>query len=777
MDPIASSSSASPSPAPLPSTDPPVPFKVSTSTPQECLIALGCLCGEDHGTEGVEAILSHHPEIMLSSQSHHHYKMGLLCDSTTRRIKCFNNAVESLRQALALSPNSISFALFHAVLLFKLAQNNAGSYDAVVQECDQALLIENPMEPGEGIVVVAKKSKRQIIVLEGRNRRDKWKRLVEDNSLAEVKAEFEATLRRKRRISGRKAPPNFESPSLDNWLAKKKKNKKDKKVESNYVATISRVRAFWNDKMSVKKKRKLLRIRIEDLKLYLDKNKFRMAKEVLTEAIDYAKVEKIWRFWACSYCGERVFVSDIDTHLMNHLGTLSKSDSSVVLLLPDGAPEWAVDMVENGVWKPVELISATDIMERGFATADWPYVEDSERAEFITRIRATLQLFIAPELNLVLQFLEDLANVCALHCLGNIASEEDIRGNKWFWGHVQERVFFSSDFSALLFDNRLLQEETVEPDIGNAVLTSGGAEDCVADCESDAIVSWLWTEGPTIGEQIRTWTRLREASPSQGMEFYKVVEDEFCRLHNMCERKGMYLRYEKPLENVESLCVDENRKREQISQGYVSLLFERWKELESVSGDDDESEGAAELDIIWSIMKESETDSEIQMAIQRQINRLAQETGLQAGMVCIFDYRFALLLLLKSFMKAKLEDLANKDAAVKSNAAAKALLAELPGEKNTNKGKSKDKKKKKDHIKTKDSEAGGGSEEQVVSPEPDEDVGSSEQQHPASAPVVSSEPNEDVGSSQSGPAPLRVSGIQFGNLNWTDFCQAQSFKK
>jgi hypothetical protein len=33
-----------------------------------------------------------------------------------------------------------------------------------------------------------------------------------------------------------------------------------------------------------------------------------------------------------------------------------------------------------------------------------------------------------------------------------------------------------------------------------------------------------------------------------------------------------------------------------------------------------------------------------------------------------------------------------------------ALLAELPGEKNTNNGKSKDKKKKKDHIKTKDSE-------------------------------------------------------------------------
>ena len=46
-----------------------------------------------------------------------------------------------------------------------------------------------------------------------------------------------------------------------------------------------------------------------------------------------------------------------------------------------------------------------------------------------------------------------------------------------------------------------------------------------------------------------------------------------------------------------------------------------------MSEDDDESEVAFELDIIWSIMKESETDSEIQMAIKRQKKRLAQEVN------------------------------------------------------------------------------------------------------------------------------------------------------
>jgi hypothetical protein len=650
MDPKTSSSSALPSPAPSPSTDP-LPFDVFS-------------------TEAVEAILCHRPEIMLSSQSLLHYKTALLCDSTTSRLECLNDAIESSRQALALSPNSISFALFHAILLFQLARNDAGSYEAVVQECDHALLIENPTEPGYEVPVQAlrlkkirevigeltEKSKWQIIVLGGGNRRGNWKRLVEDNSLAKVKAEFEGTLLKKNGIPGWRAPRDFDR------FPKKKKIKKHKEVESNNVTTISRVRAFWNDKMSVKEKRKLLRIGIEDLKVYLNKNKFRKAKNVLTEAIDYAKVENTWRFWACCYCGDRVLDPDVDKHLKGHIPTLSMSESCQSLL-PVGVPEWAaVDMVENGVWKPVESISAAN------ATADWRYVEDSERAEIIKRIRAKLQLFTsrkclawstlaalqnliiqflqkkhnipksvikdlwlhhklqlicsleAPELNLVNLLLINLVNACALHCLGDITSEEDVRGNNWFWGNIRESVFFSSDLSALLFDDRLLRGETVEPDInGIAVLASNIAEDfCVDDCDSDAFVSWLWTEGPTINEQIKKWTSLRMSSQAQGMKLYKIVEDESRHVHRMCEGKGKYLRYDKLSRTVDRLCsVDENRKR-----GHVSLLFKRWKELESMSEDD---EGvAAELDIIWIIMKESEADFDIQMAIQRLKNRLDQ---------------------------------------------------------------------------------------------------------------------------------------------------------
>ena len=45
--------------------------------------------------------------------------------------------------------------------------------------------------------------------------------------------------------------------------------------------------------MSVEKKRELLRIGIEDHKTYLENNNLPMAKEVLVEAIDCVKAEKI----------------------------------------------------------------------------------------------------------------------------------------------------------------------------------------------------------------------------------------------------------------------------------------------------------------------------------------------------------------------------------------------------------------------------------------------------------------------------------------------------
>jgi len=46
----------------------------------------------------------------------------------------------------------------------------------------------------------------------------------------------------------------------------------------------------------------LLRIRIEQLKVFLDKKDLGEAKELLMEAIDFFSVERYWGIWLCGVC-------------------------------------------------------------------------------------------------------------------------------------------------------------------------------------------------------------------------------------------------------------------------------------------------------------------------------------------------------------------------------------------------------------------------------------------------------------------------------------------
>ncbi|XP_059430163.1 uncharacterized protein LOC132163809 [Corylus avellana] len=756
--------------SPSPSTDPPssAGASPSASVAQEPYRILETSYDESWGALKAAFSSTGHPELYDVSRSAILFRLCLIASficNHTGRLEQFNEALESLRQALPLFPNSVSIAHTHASLLFEIArqkeavlQEEAGSYEAVVQECERGLLIKNSADPipfsasqlenlRKELVELTEKSKWKIIVLGGGNRRDKWKRLVDDNSLEEVKAEFETALRRKKEIAGWR-------PSLDDWLGEKRKLKKGEKKD---VATIRRVRAFWNDKMSVEDKRKLFRIGIEDLNGYLEKNDLRMAMKVFTEALDFAKATNKWMFWACCCCEEKLCDLDSsDMHISLHLGPLSESFQSI---MPIKAPKWAI----NGVWKPAESTSAAKIMERRSAAADWPYIDEkSERAEIIDRIRKKLQLFTSngclawshlnklqsliiellqkhvppesmitvtddwlhqslplicflevPELNSVVEFLEDLAGVCQLGCTSEDEDDGD-RGNKLLW-ITPQTIVLSCDKSTLLFDDRFL----------------GGETD---------LVSWLWAEGPTTGEQINAWKSLIEASKSQAMEFYKIVEDECGRLRRMCERKREYLSYLKALENVENICAYD-----------VSLLLKRWKELDTVTEDDDDDDNA-ELDMIWSIMKETEEESQVQMAIERLKNRLVRvlyqidaiilstlaamrrQIRQPAGTACVFDYQFVVVPMLRSFIKACLEDLVNKDTAEVVNAAIKFLSAKYAlGAKNTNKGerqgpgKSNKEKKKNDRGKAKPA---GGSEEQLpfVSSEPNQDVGSTQQE-------------------------------------------------
>lgn len=70
---------------------------------------------------------------------------GIIDDPNTKQ-RHFRNAVESARKAAALSPNSIEFAHFYANLIFDNASDGK-DYEEVVNECERALAIENPIDP------------------------------------------------------------------------------------------------------------------------------------------------------------------------------------------------------------------------------------------------------------------------------------------------------------------------------------------------------------------------------------------------------------------------------------------------------------------------------------------------------------------------------------------------------------------------------------------------------------------------------------------------------
>ncbi|KAB1222861.1 hypothetical protein CJ030_MR2G018633 [Morella rubra] len=217
----------------------------------------------------------------------------------------------------------------------------------------------------------------------------------------------------------------FESCSQDNTIHGRRKYGKE-------VSKVTQIKSYWKETMSGENKRGLLKVRIEDLKAHFSKNK--LAKDVLKEAIDFAMEQKKWKFCACCCCGHRSLDNDSNIgHLKSEhdMGSLSAMFEAYV---PQVADDDCVDMVENGVWKPVDTVASIQIMEipSRFESCDavdsdsadkgidntqdcrsivqendpevllteidkfqrWPLCDDSKRTELLQRIHGALQFLL-----------------------------------------------------------------------------------------------------------------------------------------------------------------------------------------------------------------------------------------------------------------------------------------------------------------------------------------------------------------------------------------------
>nr|GEV96382.1 ubiquitin carboxyl-terminal hydrolase-related protein isoform 1 [Tanacetum cinerariifolium] len=269
-------------------------------------------------------------------------------------------------------------------------------------------------------------------------------------------------------------------------------------------------------------------------------------------------------------------------------------------------------------------------------------------------------------------------------------------------------------------------------------------------------------------EQLAFWTRSREEKVHQGVELLDTLGKEFAHLQSLCERKMEHISYEEAVQAVEDLCLEEGKRREHstefVRQSYESVLRKRRRGITECLGEVIPV-NKFEVEALTNVLKEADAftasqfgyedyggvtsqicdlesgeddwrvndylhqlDTCIEVGIQKQKEHLSVELSkidarimrnvsgikqLEAkiGPLCAHDFGLVVVPLVKSYLRAHIENLAEKDATEKSDAAREAFLAELALDSKKGTGdiskhsndKLKDKRKSKEHRKTKDS--------------------------------------------------------------------------
>ncbi|GLT46395.1 hypothetical protein SLA2020_201490 [Shorea laevis] len=390
----------------------------------------------------------------------------------------------------------------------------------------------------------------------------------------------------------------------------------------------------------------------------------------------------------------------------------------------------------------------------------------------------------ASQLQRILKFLQDISQSCGLGRYSEKSTPADDVGTESL--QVKERIVLNGDASCLFLDDSLLPSDPATDDAVLPAANAGNGNGPLA--ESDTLLSWIFA-GPSSGDQLASWLCRKEEKTQDGMEILRMLKNESSHLQSICKSNCCHISYKEALEKLEILCPKEAKKRETVTEfvhrSYESVLRKRREELlELLESENDASDDRLEFEALSSVLKDAESpnvnqfgfedtytgvtsqfcdlesgedddwrtkdylhqvDKCVEAAIQRkkeqsslkvskldaqlmQILTGMQQLELKLELISAHDYGTMLLPLVKSYLRAHLEDLAEKDATEKSDAAREAFLAELAldskkgvrgGNDNSKHApeKSKERKKNKEYRKSKDSKAAAGSEVQVPSDE------------------------------------------------------------
>ncbi|MCL7042071.1 hypothetical protein MKW94_021140 [Papaver nudicaule] len=638
--------------------------------------------------------------------------LGDLAVDPNEKHKYYKNAVESARRAVSLSPSSIEFAHFYATLLF----DSTNDYKEIVHECERALSIQNPIDPATENF----QDNRDLKLTTPRKRIGHYQQ--ELRSLAE-KAKLASNGTRTPNIGI--GNHKMLKEDLDNfrWFQGseettlphtgkpneiKKTTKTPEERRKEIEANVAAARLLQEKSSLLPSVNDKDRDSHSSLGTHTASARCKQANLQKTASLS-DRMNHVRSFWDSMALGKKqsllqVSIEDLKSHFMNDKDRDSHSSLGI--------------HTASARCKHSNLQKTASLSDR------------------MNHIRSFWDSMALEKKQCLLQVSSVLPPYAETFNMSSVAFKVPPQPQ------LKGKVTLSRDSSYILLDEHSIR--------GDITCKDGPPPD------SDALLSWIFA-GPSSREQLKSWTHLKKEKTHSGLELLQKREQKYDLLRRLCEEKCKLLSSEEALLAVESLYVEERKKREHdtrnASWSLKAVFSKRQQELTKRESDAILISNKFELEAISAVLREAQdlnvapfgwegtsvdvlhqADSSIEVAINTlkvqlsaEISKVDSHIG---GTVCnmqqleheigplsFCNFQYIILPLVQSFMQAHLEELDVKDAKEKSDAATEALLAELELETKEksdckhNQEKMKDKKKKRDHRKAKGLKVNGGSEQ------------------------------------------------------------------
>uniref|UniRef100_A0A0E0CVM8 USP domain-containing protein n=1 Tax=Oryza meridionalis TaxID=40149 RepID=A0A0E0CVM8_9ORYZ len=694
--------------------------------------------------------------LLLRAQGTVLARYAAVLDEPVSRARHQRLALEAARKAVELAPDSIELAHFHAMLLYEIASDTTG-YEAASSECNRGMAIQSPTDPAPHSLRLPAPDVEQVKgelsnLLQRSNMTSisLWVKNMNMGYTPEDKVRVFPIRRGADDSSEVRLLPSAPAPRRPNEIKKANKTPEERRKEievrlaamrlmeqQKHNATSASSSTSQSQSPGDEAPSSSCQSSVSGHRP--DRRKGGSRKAAASPVS--GRMNQVREFWATVPMDRRLaFLSTSISELKAHYATAmhkekdaaNKSDTSDSSTSPHNE----------------ECESFGAVTREG--DRKWPLSDDEERANILERIHSSFKILVKHKnlslshLNKVLHItMEELRKMHSTSLLLNHSLDEsplcicflDVSSLRKVLKFLQELMQASglndrntdkdeevADKDSFPKNRSNLEKVTLDSD-SSLLILDGQAFEMRSDRDNvvaDPFLSWLYT-GPSVEEQLLDWNHMLEVRSDQCTRILHELEKEFSALQNSSELHAIstILREVKtaPFRYDETFSGMTSNHRD-----YDGTEEDEWGFYDFEHSND------SVVQLVVSRLKEHVAMelNKIDARIMR-ISAVIEQLKLKLGPGSVLDYRTILLPLLKSFLRTHLEELVDKDARERSDAASEAFLAELAldAKRNANKvsdtkqsnDKSKDKKKVKDSRKSKDLKDLSWSDQYLVRPD------------------------------------------------------------